>query len=219
METFIPCKMPHLRISIRINVDDHNYGDIPDFLDFLQLDTLGDRVSLVYVNPTQPVGHSVMGWNAHVWEPQTKAARLTWLWQEMDRRGMPVEVFPEYMPCGALYLPSSVVSSDGELFPCIGFIGNSSLAKGNLAGRPPSDDYVSFMSLDAWERCKGCTFLPVCGGGCRWLASVLQGNHKAPMCELPFFTTAYPQFLRLKFSQERLASERSGANDAPAHII
>lgn len=137
----------------------------------------------------------------------------------MHSRGFPVDVFPEYMPCGAIHLSASVVDPSGQVFPCVGLVGCSRLSKGDVSGRPPSPQYVDLMNLEPWERCKLCAFVPVCGGGCRWLALVTRQDHTAWLCEFAFFQKAYPQFLRYRFSSERLLEALAEADSPPVHIL
>lgn len=209
-----------LRISVRVNVDEHNYSRVPEFLDYLTTSNIRSRIQLLYVSPIQPTARPLLDWNQYVWDPDTKAHRLASLWHEMHARGYPVEVFPEYMPCGAIYLSASVVGPSGQVFPCVGLAGCSLLSKGDGNGKPPSSQYVAIMmNLEPWERCKQCAFVPVCGGGCRWLALVTRQDHTAWLCEFPFFQKAYPQFLNDRFSRERLLKDLSAADRPPVHIL
>jgi uncharacterized protein len=208
-----------LKVGLRINVDEHNYRSVPELLDYLTATGIRNRLKLVYVSPTQATSGPRSDWNRFLWDPATRAERMVWLWREMHARDYRVMVFPEPMPCGAMYLSSSVVDPSGKIHPCMGLMSDPSLSKGDLGGTPPSPGYVDLMNLEPWEHCGRCAFLPVCGGGCRWMASVTKRDHTAWMCELPFYRQAYPEFLKYRFSRQRLLEELSADDRFPVHIL
>lgn len=55
-----------LRVSVRINVDEHNHQRVPEFLDYLTASGIRSRTKLVYVSPTQPTASPSFNWNQYV---------------------------------------------------------------------------------------------------------------------------------------------------------
>lgn len=38
--------------------------------------------------------------------------------------------------------------------------------------------YTDMVGYDAWQDCKDCPYVPLCGGGCLFVNKVTKGNFK-----------------------------------------
>lgn len=63
------------------------------------------------------------------------------------------------------------------------------------------------------DRCKSCALLPLCGGGCRYMASIYHGDPSAVMCYHDHLQAAVESYLDHRAETELRALERSGGLD------
>jgi uncharacterized protein len=199
-------------VVIRINVDAHNIDNIPTLLDLLVQEEFR-YIREIYFSPTLRTLNPLSSWNQYIWDPAEKAEKMIWLWREAARKGIEITTFPEYMPCGAIFDSASVISPEGANYTCAGFIGMKKFLKGHLNVTGYTPRHTEFMELNIYDECKGCSYVPICGGGCRWLAYVYHGDWRAKHCERTFFEKAFPEYLKLRYHKQRLENIASNMVD------
>ncbi len=88
-----------------------------------------------------------------------------------------------------------VVNYDGALYKCPALIGRKSCCVGDLAGALA--DYQTSHDLGAWknEKCLACAYLPLCFGGCKYLALLQSGDLKGVNCRKEFFDGTLRQLI------------------------
>lgn len=72
---------------------------------------------------------------------------------------------------------SFVVHVDGGLYKCVTMVGNEEMRCGDIVSG--MTDYRQQYHLDHWqreERCRQCVYLPLCFGGCRFMAAQRDGR-------------------------------------------
>ncbi len=72
---------------------------------------------------------------------------------------------------------SLTIHYDGTLFKCVGMIGHQEYACGDVWSG--MKDYRRQYQLDHWrkeEKCRECVYLPLCFGGCRFMAFQRNGH-------------------------------------------
>ena len=79
-------------------------------------------------------------------------------------------------PCMVELKDTYVVHFDGTLYKCPALIGRKGFETGDL--RSGVIDYSDSHNLGIWknEECMECVYLPLCYGGCRYMAYVRDGN-------------------------------------------
>lgn len=191
-------------LGIRINVDAHNAGSIPCLLDELVgQEILEDPRVQLYVAPVIPASSPANNWNRYMLDGQEKARTFVSLWEEMAARNLPVGLFPNIFPCGIRVEWGTLVDPSGDLYACAGFVGMDEHVKGRLPDGGISPEHIHFLVEDPPEACIRCTWVPICGGGCKYVATIKGHRH----CEKAFLDVAYPTFIRLRTLQKM---ERSG---------
>lgn len=74
---------------------------------------------------------------------------------------------------------------------------------GNVSGMDIStyESYKSpFVGFSAWEydpECKDCRFLPLCKGGCRYMALVKYGDWRKKLCRKEYFEKGEMEIFRV----------------------
>lgn len=95
-------------------------------------------------------------------------------------------VSPRYFNCESNLLELYIFCPDGLIYTCPESIGNEELSIGRFY---PELEF-SEKKMDLWrkryvmnmEKCRRCSFAPICGGGCP-LSSLLISEGKEPVCE------------------------------------
>lgn len=90
----------------------------------------------------------------------------------------------DYGPCLANRKNSIIISRTGDISKCIYGIGNSSFILGNYFEDPASVEMAFRRHIENvlyLEKCKTCSVLPICKGGCRRIR--LERNLSTPPCE------------------------------------
>ena len=99
------------------------------------------------------------------------------------------------MPCQVEIVDSFTVNYDGSICKCPAFVGRQAFAIGTL--RDGVGDYREIYKLDMWknDRCIECEYLPLCFGGCRYMAYVRGGSIDLD-CKKPYLDAALETLIR-----------------------
>ena len=177
-----------VKIGIGGNFERDNYEKFPLLLDYLvKEDLTPDKIPMVKFDPVMkpPEGDisppDYRGGCMSVNEPWIgEAAAL--LREEMLKRGYnTLKIMP--ITCMVENANSYVVSFDGVIYKCPGFIGKKGFEAGDL--QSGVRDYTSSYKLDIWknQECIECEYLPLCFGGCRYMTFVRNGNIDTVDCQ------------------------------------
>ena len=106
-------------------------------------------------------------------------------------------VSPRFFNCESNLLELYIFCPDGMVYTCPESIGNKDLSIGKFF----PDLELSEKKMDIWrdrdvmnmEKCRSCSFAPICGGGCP-LSSLLISGGREPVCER--FQEVLDTFLR-----------------------
>lgn len=197
-----------VKIGIGGNFDRGNYEKFIPLLDFLEKEGLTpDRISNIKFSPVmkRPAGDTSPADYADgcmsVNEPWLfKADSL--LREEVLRRGYRTSrLMP--MPCQVEITDTYVVNFDGAVCKCPTFIGRKDYEIGNL--RDGIRDYREAYKLDIWknERCLECEYLPLCFGGCRYMAYIRDGNIDSIDCKKSYMDAALETLVRQDIKYRR----------------
>jgi uncharacterized protein len=111
--------------------------------------------------------------------------------EEVLRRGYRSE---RLMPsrCMMDYPGRPVINHDGDIYPCSGFLGRGEfkigdLLSGRTAASPGGEQRPH--ARHAWrnETCLACAYLPLCFGGCPYMALIADGRRAGLECRKAYF--------------------------------
>ena len=107
------------------------------------------------------------------------------------------------MPCQVEITDSYVVNYDGAIYKCPVLIGRKDFQIGNL--RDGVADYTESHRLGIWKNreCIECEYLPLCFGGCRYMAYMRDGNINKPDCRRPLFDASLETMIRQDIKYRR----------------
>ncbi|RJX18479.1 MAG: putative geopeptide radical SAM maturase [Desulforudis sp.] len=164
-----------VRIGFGGNYTRENFARVGELLDLALADGLGpDTLGQVQFHPVMQTADSFAnpefsGGCRRTDEPWLADAALS-VREEAIRRGFPVpRLIPS--PCMVDLDEAMVVNHDGTLFKCVAMIGHPEYAVGDLW--QGLADAARICRRDLWrenEECRACAYLPLCFGGCRYMA-------------------------------------------------
>ncbi|MCF8025583.1 MAG: geopeptide radical SAM maturase [Desulfobacteraceae bacterium] len=170
-----------IKIGIGGNFEKHNYRQFPALLDYLlDTDLTPDKIGPVKFDPVMKAPEDdtsipeYYGGCASLNESWIREAE-EFLREEILKRGYATQkVRP--VTCMVDVSDSWVVHYDGTLYKCPAFIGKSGFEAGDL--KSGILDYNATYQTEHWrnERCAECEYLPLCFGGCRYIAYVREGG-------------------------------------------
>lgn len=154
-------------VVLRMNVDYDNVSYIFPLIDYLKSEGLLDQVhlSLVPVKQFDPNNkYTVQLQNEKEIEKAITEAtnnRVKWGGQN-----------PVLHCCSGVKVYDFSIGPEGELYACPIGIGKAEYIIGRISQNLPSDEYYSWYSYEATisnEKCKSCSYFPLCLSDCRWI--------------------------------------------------
>ncbi len=98
---------------------------------------------------------------------------------------------------------SFVVHYDGTIYQCVAMIGHNEYSCGDIWSG--MTDYRQKYHLDHWqqeEECTQCPYLPLCFGGCRYMAFQRDGHMEKVDCQKNFFNATLEHLIRQDITYE-----------------
>lgn len=189
------------KIRLGGNYTAKNYREFVTVLDLLQArGVTPDKIERVSFNIVMQVSDRISstgytGGCATINEPWLRDAALH-VRKEVMARGYPVaELGPE--PCAVEIDDAYTVHCDGSLYKCITWVGHEQYKIGDLR-QGISKEFASSHHLFHWhreERCRSCVYLPLCFGGCRYMAYQRDGHMGRVDCRKPFLQATLQSML------------------------
>ena len=196
------------RLEIGGNYSKETYREFPRLLDILLKEGLTpEKVEFIRFEPiiNQPKGISIFkGGCSSINEPWVAEAGL-FLREEIIKRGYKTRKI-EPIFCMVNNKRAFIIGTDGGIYKCPGFIGIEQFKIGDVfsgVGRP--DAY----SPGIWknEKCASCVYLPLCYGGCRYMAYLRHGTVKALDCQKTFFDKNLHRFIEQELRFKKIGQE------------
>jgi uncharacterized protein len=124
------------------------------------------------------------------------ADAAVWLREETLKRGYQV---PKITPstCMVDLDDAFTVHVDGSLYKCMGFIGHTDYAVGDVW--QGMKECGEIYNLEHWrqnEKCRECSYLPLCFGGCRYMEFQRHGVIKGVDCQEAFWDSALERLIQ-----------------------
>jgi uncharacterized protein len=195
-----------LAISLEANLDEQNIKYFGELLDVLASHGLQDRLSLV-PEPTLETMACLGQRDHHCNRYLLKGYRLIeafrLILREAYARGFHLpEVIGVSYPCSFVERHHYIVDFYGRLYRCSLAIGNPEFVVGNVVDGFNWRNEDMLASSQVMNSCveKGCAYLPICGGGCRYEAWVKTGNYLGENCKKPIIDALLPLSLMQHFA-------------------
>lgn len=169
------CAPPGVAISVRCNVDRHNFEGVSPLLELIAREGIQQKISF-YVAPIHSWGNDA---DKDTLSQEDFAAREVEWFAQMAQLGFKVPLFPKLKPivCMAVNPNAELIDPYGSLFNCtevplVPTYGRTNeYSLGTLEERRESSsaarlaDFNEGILLGTYD-CSHCAMLPVCGGAC-----------------------------------------------------
>jgi uncharacterized protein len=178
-----------------------NFKSFPPVLDTLAAQGIPpDRLERVNFNIVMQIQDTIAnngyrGGCTTINEPWLQEATL-YMREEVFRRGYPLgELGPE--PCAVEVADAFSVNYDGSLYKCVTWVGHERFKIGDI--RQGIDErYKENHHPGHWQReaeCRECAYLPLCFGGCRYMAYQREGSMAKVDCRKDFLDATLEKML------------------------
>lgn len=189
-------------ISVGGNFDDSNKESIPRLLDLLVERGFNGNLKRVGFKPI----FSSLDNGRRPQNPLNTCTfsdidieDLLWLRRETETRGLPCEGGIALGPCGAAREHAYTIDPLGKIYKCPGSAGMDEFVIGDINGDELNFRNTQFMTFDPCKICRGCPYLPICGGGCRMSAHIKKGDFLDIACERKYFDRAAPEIVKYEY--------------------
>jgi uncharacterized protein len=188
-----------LDVVIRINIDKDNIDSIPDLLNFLVSNKLSEGVS-IYCDFVTKITKENKGWNNNILESTEELLKIIDIWNYFRYYAIPLKGLKLIEgPCGALGSNNLTIDPSGDIYDCIGFVGEAEWIISNIQNDIEILDKYYSKRTNVWKDCLDCKFVPICAGGCRVQAYIETKSTSSKHCRKDFLSRAYPEFLKIKY--------------------
>lgn len=168
-----------LRVSVGINYTKETAKRIPELLDTLIKAGLGPgAVKRVGCSPVMP-GEGSVAFDSGCIPSDDLYAEMLAVQEEVVKRGFWKYAEPEMSPCPVVMATHFTVNYDGSVCKCPALADRPEYSVGNVRDEMIYNvEIYRCLGSNTFEneRCRNCAVLPLCLGGCRYLALVKKGN-------------------------------------------
>ena len=207
------------RISIGGNFDESSADSFSGLLDYLKAQDFADQLVKVSFKPVvrsepakpkgmlaltpvdasgKPLGGSCMtgagaGGGSTCDSCSFLDEKMVLLREETLRHGFSTSDGVHMGPCHVHHNNAHTIGPDGSLYGCPGFTGEKGLSTGHINGSTDpwrEQNRKRFDTLDPWNACGDCAFIPVCAGGCLTASYAQLGDMNVPTCHKASFESA-----------------------------
>lgn len=176
VENIILAKKHGIAPAIRINIDKQTQTELKQLVELMIEKGLGEDLYLGYLEGNTD---SCKGYAANCLSHEEFAKTYV----DYEKLLLAKNLKPGYpllhhTYCGADYLYSYVIEPNGNMYKCWNEVGIDKYRIGNIGTcedyeqfiRNPNENYAKFLTWSPFnfEKCRECSFLPICTGGCQY---------------------------------------------------
>lgn len=126
-----------------------------------------------------------------------------WIRSEIEKRGFATSEDIAIGPCEAVREHNYIIDPIGKIYKCAGFVGREEFIIGDISNESGFlHTNTKFMTADLWHKCRGCPYIPICGGGCRLNSHALWGNFLNSACESEYLSRVSLKLVKSELSGE-----------------
>ncbi len=199
-----------VNIEVGSNFDKDNIAGYPALLDYLEEKGLNKKITRMIMAPvvarmgdndnsSRAPKIEAVGCHSLVSDLAEEGIKLR---QEVIQRGYNVDRVNAVIACpmgreDAMF----VVDPYGELYKCPAFVGRSQFSVGNVRDEFLNHREVEFMTMNVWKECLDCVYVPMCGGGCRFMAQLKHSDCTKKACDIGYYRDIFPRLLKMDYER------------------
>lgn len=170
-------------ITLLMNFDKYNYKKVDKLLRLFHNYSDHKNFELVF-NPLFATKDNRNYCNIHSFSTDKESSRVwAYLYKRAIKKGVncnPLRIF-DTGPCSFYRASNIVFDTQGNIYNCIGFLGDLNLSVGSIYDSLDNKVILNFIdqiNIAPWdnEKCTKCQYLPLCIGGCRFHSLVSTEN-------------------------------------------
>jgi uncharacterized protein len=192
-------------ISIGGNFDDSNKESIPRLLNLLEEREFNGHLKRVGFKPIfsslEAAKLPGSSFNTCTFS-DINVEDMLWLRRETEKRGFHCEGGIALGPCEAARENAYTIDPLGKIYKCPGSAGMEQFVIGDINEDELNYRNTQFMTFNPCEICRGCPYIPLCGGGCRMGAHIKKGNFQDIACEKKYFDKAASELVKYEYLAE-----------------
>ena len=123
----------------------------------------------------------------------------------MEHKGLPTRNVMAIAACPLTRQHSGVtIDQRGRIYKCNSMLGYPEFSVGDIREEGFNEKHEEFLNIDAWRTCpQDCTYLPMCSGGCRFMAFLEKKDFSAPTCKKKYLDAVAPEFIKKEYESLR----------------
>lgn len=177
-------------------------------LDYLEENDLLDRIDTMGFAPLTPrmgsknqPGSVEMADCSQMLESDDLTLELLNMNKAIRAKGLPVRANMGINICPMIMKnQGAIIDPYGNIYSCVAFIGHDEYVVGNVKEAGYNKKSEEFAQIKAWELCpKDCVYLPMCQGGCRFMAYAENKDVCSMCCKKSFTDTMMPELMKFKY--------------------
>lgn len=202
-----------VNVGISHNIDKENLDSFPGLYDYLEKSGLSGKISNVVFAPVvarfgeeSASGRLPVEMTGCYTLPIQLAEDILKLREDVIQRGYKVDRSAVIGTCPMTHDNSAlVIDPYGDIYKCEAFVGRPQFSIGNIRETGFNYRDVEFVTMDPWKHCLDCVYLPMCGGGCRYIAQLKHSDCSKIACDIEFYERVFPKMLKMDYERGLLS--------------
>lgn len=197
-----------VKVDLSGNFDRDNLAGLHRLLDYLEQKGLNKGINSVLFAPVvsrlgsdngQTLNVEAVGCHSLSGELAEEGLKLQ---KELIQRGYNVGSSVQVSACPMIRDDSTlVIDPTGDIYKCEAFVGRPQFCVGNVRTNRFNHRYYEFVTMKPWQDCLDCPYVPMCGGGCRYIAQLKHGDYTKPACDKEYYEKIFPQLLKMDYER------------------
>lgn len=196
----------YFKVILRINFDKQNVNTISSLID--EISYLANENIIIRFAPTYDLCNKYEHNNDFVLTSVETAKNINYLTKYCLDKG--INIYDDILGtrlCGAYCKSELVIDPNGDLYKCTGYVGMNSYIIGNIFKESKYEDndlFKTYTTVSPWENneCDTCEFLPICGSGCRYHATISGKYLDEHHCKKEYYFSLYRELITAQYTSE-----------------
>ena len=189
------------KISIRLNFDQSNFGDIVEYLPTLKniFGTKGIILSLGYISDTYGNTEAENYISENILKDEKMIAAYCSLYKKALELGFEMpDLFMLEGMCTAKLDNAFVIYPNGDVYKCLSGVGRKEFIESTIYKKGELDNY---LYPELYKECfnKKCCFIPLCNSGCRFNGYLKTGRKNSNDCQKELLDNLNKKLLTIKY--------------------
>lgn len=196
----------YFKVILRINFDRQNFKTITSLIDDIAY--LANENIIMKFAPTYDLCNKYECSNEFVLTSVETAKNINYLTDYCFNKGFNIDndILGTRL-CGAYCKSELVIDPNGDLYKCIGYVGMNQYIIGNIFSDSRYENnelFKTYITTSPWKnkKCDNCEFLPICGSGCRYHATVLGKSLDEYHCKKEYYSELYKELIKIQYFSE-----------------